>query len=101
MRFFASRLESGGKTVALVLDAMVWGVFALFGFFAGKGHSWSFIVGMIFYAMDGLLILGLSLKAGVNLPILSLGFHAYVLFILFTGLKACMDLKAAARGAGH
>jgi len=97
----ASRMESGGMAVALVLDAVVAGVFVLFGVFAKKGHSWSFLVGMILYALDGALILGLSLLAKADLPILALGFHGYVLYLLFMGWKASMELNAMARGAGR
>jgi len=49
----------------------------------------------------GALILGLSLLAKADLPILALGFHGYVLFLLFMGWKASMELKAMARGAGR
>lgn len=97
----ASGMESGGMAVALVLDAIVAGVFVLFGVFAKKGHSWSFLVGMILYALDGALMLGLSLIAKADLPILALGFHGYVLFILFMGWKANMQLNAMARGGGR
>ncbi len=97
----ATRNESGGMAVALALDAIVAGIFVLFGLFAKKGQSWSFLVGMILYALDGALILGLSMLAKADLPILALGFHAYVLFILFTGWKACMALNAIARGGGR
>jgi len=98
---FANAMGSGGLAVALVLDAIVAGVFILFGVFARKGHSWSFLVGMILYALDGALLMGLSLVAKADLPILALAFHGYVLFILFIGWKACMALNAMARGGGN
>ena len=97
----ATRMESGGMAVALVLDAIVAGVFVLFGVFSAKGHTWSFLVGMILYALDGALIMGLSLLAKADLPILALGFHGYVLFLLFVGWKANMQLNAMARGGGN
>ncbi len=79
-------LFSGVGTVAAA------GVFALLGFFAWKGHSWSFIVGMILYAGDAVLFAYYS-------EWLAVAFHAYILFRLFLGLKANLDLKAGSRTA--
>jgi hypothetical protein len=98
---FASGMESGGQTVGLVLNAIVAGVFVLFGVFAKKGHTWSFLVGMILYALDALLILGLWLTGMIGPAFLELGFHGYVLFLLFVGWKANVQLNAMARGGGH
>ena len=63
------------------------GIFVLLGFFAWKGHTWSFIVGMVLYAGDGLLF-------ALYDDWLSVAFHAYILFRLFLGLKANLELKA-------
>jgi hypothetical protein len=63
------------------------GTFALLGFFAWKGHTWSFVVGMVLYAGDGLLFALFG-------DWLSVAFHAYILFRLFLGLKANLELKA-------
>lgn len=68
------------------------GAFALLGFFAWKGHSWAFIAGMILYAGDAALFAFLGVW-------LAVAFHAYVLFRLFVGLKANLDLKAGSRAA--
>ena len=95
---FARAMGSQAPVIGLVLNIIVAGIFASFGVFATKGHIWSFIAGMILYLMDALLILGVSLWAKANLPVLELGFHAFVLFCLFTGLKAAMELKRLNRG---
>jgi hypothetical protein len=97
----ASGMGSGGMAVALVLNTIVAGVFVMFGIFSVKGHAWSFLVGMILYALDGALIMGLSLLAKADLPILALGFHGYVLFLLFIGWKANMELNRMSRGGGR
>jgi hypothetical protein len=68
------------------------GAFALLGYFAWKGHNWSFVAGMILYAGDGVLFA----LYGVWLAV---AFHMYVLFRLFVGLKANLELKAAAGAA--
>jgi hypothetical protein len=82
---FGSTLSGGGKFVALVLDLMVAGVFVLFGVFAHKAHKWAFIVGMVLFALDGLIFLLVQDWLGV-------GFHAFVLFCLFRGFSACRRL---------
>ncbi len=75
------------RMIGVVFNVIVAGIFALFGVFAWRRQSWSFIVGMIFYALDALIFLKLSLWIG-------LGFHGFVLYWLFMGLKANNQLKA-------
>jgi hypothetical protein len=72
---------------AVVLDLLTAAVFVFFGVFANKRHTWSFIVGMALYALDGLIYLIAQEWLGV-------GFHAFVLFCLFRGFKACRALNA-------
>lgn len=73
--------------MVLVLDLIVVGMFILFGVFAHKRHTWAFIVGMILYALDGLIFL-------IGQGWLALGFHVFVLVCLFRGFKACRELNA-------
>jgi uncharacterized protein DUF4339 len=80
--------SSTGMAIAIVLDALVAGLFILFGVFAGKGHTWSFLVGMILYALDGAIFL-------LGPDWLALGFHVFVLFCIFSGFKACQQLRAS------
>lgn len=80
-------IASAGKIVALVLDLVVAGVFVLFGVFANKGHLWAFIVGMVLFALDGLIFLLAQDWIGV-------GFHVFVLYCLFRGVQASRRLKA-------
>ncbi len=89
---FASQMDSGGATIGLVLNIVIAGVFAMFGFFASKRHSWAFIVGMVLYLLDSSLFL-------MSQRWLGLAFHAYVLFWFFMGLKANLQLNALERGA--
>jgi hypothetical protein len=84
---FGQSMEGGGKMVAIFLDVIAAGIFVLFGVFANKQHTWAFIVGMLLYALDGLLFLLFQLWLG-------LGFHAFVLFCLFRGFQACRALNA-------
>jgi len=75
-----------GQTVAVVVDVVVIGGFALLGLLASKRHTWAFVVGMLLYAADG----GLYVLAQDYLPAL---FHAFVLYVLFLGLQASMALN--------
>jgi len=75
-----------GSIVSLVFTVAMAGLFAIFGFLSRKGYHWAFIVGMVIYLLDGLLLL---------LPgdYLGAAFHAYVLFRLFQGLAASRKLS--------
>lgn len=61
-------------------------LFVAFGFFAGKGHKWAFIVGMIAFFLDTLIFL-------IGPDIISILFHAVALYGLFTGFQAIGQLK--------
>ena len=87
---FGRNLGTAGKGVALVLDLLAAGILVLFGIFGNKGHSWAFIVGMILFALDGVIFL-------LEQDWLGVGFHAFILFCLFRGFTACRELKAASR----
>ena len=72
--------------IALALDIVVAGILVIFGFFANKKHKWSFIIGMILYALDGLVFLVFG-------DIISVGFHIFALFGIYTGIKALKQLR--------
>jgi hypothetical protein len=74
-----------------VLDVLAAGMFVLFGVFACKRHIWAFVVGMVLYAGDTLLTMLLGLWLGV-------AFHAWVLFSLFIGVRAALQLNKLDRG---
>ena len=73
--------------IGVGFNVIVASIFALFGVFAWRRQSWSFVVGMIFYALDALIFLATSSWIG-------LAFHVFVLYWLFMGLKANNQLKA-------
>jgi hypothetical protein len=79
--FDAIGAELGTRAIAFGFNVLVAGVFVFFGVFARRRRNWSYIVGMILYALDGLLFLA----AG---DILSIGFHIFVLYWIFTGYRA-------------
>jgi hypothetical protein len=75
------------KGVAITADIAVAGIFVLFGLFARKRKTWAFAVGMALYAIDGLLFLMVG-------DWLSIGFHAFALVGLASGLAASRRLVA-------
>ncbi|MHC4266212.1 MAG: hypothetical protein ACYSUK_09800 [Planctomycetota bacterium] len=82
----AEEVGIAGKIIAFIFDIVAAGIFVLFGAFARKKHSWAFIVGMILYALDGLLFL-------LVMDILSIGFHVFALFCILNGLKSLQKLE--------
>ncbi|MBN1473282.1 MAG: hypothetical protein JW914_01575 [Syntrophaceae bacterium] len=76
-----------GKIVAFIFDLMAAGVFVLFGVLARRGYGGAFIVGMIVYALDGLLFLLVK-------DLLSIGFHVFALFFIYGGYSAYKKLKS-------
>jgi hypothetical protein len=76
-----SAIGSSGAAIAFVLNLFIAGIVVLFGVFARKGQKWAFLVGMVLYAFDGVLLL-------VATDFLSAAFHAYALFCIFRGFKA-------------
>lgn len=74
-------MGSIGTAVALGLDMLAAGVFVLFGALARKGYAAAFITGMVLYALDGLIFFAVA-------DWLSVGFHAFALFCIFSGLTA-------------
>jgi hypothetical protein len=84
---------SGGvgiiRIVALVVSISFAGLFAGFGWLANRGLGWAFLVGMVLYALDGLLFL---LVQGW----LSLGFHVFALVCIFKGYQSLRLLRQTA-----
>ncbi len=69
------------------MDFVAIGMFILFGYFAVRRHNWSFILGMIVFALDGLILL-------LAQDWISIAFHVFVLYCLFRGFQANRALKA-------
>lgn len=77
------------KAVAFVLDLIVAAIVAVFGFLAKQRMGWVFIVGMVLYALDGLIFLLFS-------DYLSFGFHVFALVGIFSGYRALNQLQQPA-----
>ena len=59
----------------------------LLSFLAGKGHLWGFILGMILYTLDTMILLLTGYWIGVV-------FHLFVLWQIYHGFRAKMRLNA-------
>jgi hypothetical protein len=85
-------IDSIGHVLAYLFDAIVLGMFVLFGYFARKGKIWAFVTGFVLYALDAVLYAVLP-----DTPEwLAIGFHAFVLFSIWGGMQAARKLKKAA-----
>jgi hypothetical protein len=84
--------ESGamGKTISFVFTLLVAGLIVICGVLARNFFHWAFIVGMVIYALDGLLLL-------VAQDYLGVAFHAFVLFLLSKGIPASKKLSQLKR----
>jgi len=81
------QMGGSGQTVALAASILGAAVIAIFGVLARKELKWAFIVGMVLYVCDGLLLLPAKLY-------LDAAFHAWALFRLFQGLQALNALES-------
>lgn len=77
-----------GKVIAFAFDLMIAAVVVLFGYLAKRRLRWAFLVGMILYALDGLLFV-------LVMDVFGLAFHAFALIGIYGGLKACGRLKGS------
>lgn len=75
-----------GMTAAIAIDACVIGGFAVLGYLAARRHTWAFVLGMVLYALDGLIFLFAQ-------DWLAAAFHAFVLYVLFLGAQASIALN--------
>ena len=79
-----------GWTIARILgfaiDACIAGIFIIFGYFGRKRYRWSIIVGMILYALDGIVMLLFQDWLGT-------GFHLLALFGIWSGLQSLSELE--------
>jgi len=72
--------------VALVISLVISGVMALFGYLAITGRRWAFVLGMICYGVDTLIMVAFQEWKGVLI-------HLLFLYALFTGVRALNQLR--------
>jgi hypothetical protein len=86
----SSELGAAAKTISFVFSLLMAGLIVLCRVLARKFFHWAFIVGMVIYALDGLLLL-------IAQDYLGVAFHAFVLFLLGKGLPASKKLSELKR----
>ena len=89
-RAFSEQAGTAVTVIALLFDATAAAAFALIGYFASKKLEWVFVLGMVLYGLDGLIFL----IAG---DWLGIAFHAFALYGIFSGYRACTRLNAMQR----
>ncbi len=74
------------KAIGLILSILVSSVFAILGYYGGKSQRWAFVVGMVLYGLDALLMIFFQDWIGFF-------FHLYFLYGLWNGLQALNQLQ--------
>ncbi len=77
-----------GMGVAIVFNLVIIGFFVGTGLLAKRGHRWAFVVALIGYACDALLLFFAP-------DLISIAFHAWALFSLGMGWVALGQLRTA------
>jgi hypothetical protein len=88
--------DSGGAGIVLdlIINGMIAGVFVFFWHFARKGAKWAFFAGMGLYVMDALILLAFK-------DILSVAFHGWALYRMYSGVKLLGALEQVNRTAAN
>jgi hypothetical protein len=87
----AEEASAGGDAIrlgALLVSMVFAGLFAGFGWLAHRGLGWAFLVGMVLYALDGLLFLLVG-------DWISIAFHTFALVCVGKGHQALRTLRRA------
>ena len=71
-----------GKVIAFIINLLIAAIIGCFGLIAQKGYRLAFIIGMITYALDGVLALLFGDYLGA-------AFHCVPLYFIFMGFKVC------------
>lgn len=74
------------KWVAVAFNFALVAMFGFFGYYAGRRSSPVFVIGIVIYLLDGLLLLLLEV-------FFSAGFHAFALYFIIRGFLACRTLN--------
>lgn len=80
------RADISPDTTRLFVSILLGAVFILFGVLGNKNMVWAVVTGMVVYAIDTLILLGIADYLGVV-------FHIFVLVMLYGGLRAVMTLN--------
>lgn len=82
----ARQLGAAGLFLGMAINVMAVAFFVLLWVFGRKAHKWPFMIGLVFYGLDSLLIVAIGLWFGLII-------HALGLMGMVRGLKASSELK--------
>ena len=82
----SEEIGSKAKIFALAFNCLIAGVYGVLGVFSHKRYTAVFIIGLVFYGLDGLLCL-------LAQDWFSVAFHAFAGFSIFKGMQAGMQLN--------
>ena len=87
---------SGGAGIVLdlIINGLIAGVFVFFWNFARKGAKWAFFLGMGLYVVDGLILLAFK-------DFLSVAFHGWALYRMYSGVKLLPELERMNRASAN
>ena len=89
----AGQFGGGGTGVAVVFDVMAASIFAVFGLLARRMVIWPFAIGMVAYALDGVLLVLFG-------DYLSAAFHGYALYCIYLGVSALRQYRQTVEAFG-
>lgn len=92
----AHQAGQSGFALDLLINGLVAGVFVIFWNFARKGEKWAFLLGMVLYVADAVIML-------YQQDILAVAFHGYALYRMYSGMSGIpvlRKLEAATMPAG-
>lgn len=75
------------RAVAIIFDLILIIIFALIGYYANKRLNAAFVIGIVIYTLDALVLLLLG-------ALLMAGFHAFALFFIIRGFMASRKMSA-------
>jgi hypothetical protein len=90
MKDLVEKLGSGATFLQWIgygVDLVIAGLFLLIGYLSNKRIRWIAIAGIVFYSLDGIILLLFRVY-------LAAGFHALAVLGILTGLRAMNDLKS-------
>jgi hypothetical protein len=78
---------------AFAFDGLIAGLFAFLGWRAGNLRAWAFVVGLLLYALDGLIFVVIQ-------DWMSGAFHAWALFAVWRGYSNLRQIRALETQSG-
>lgn len=94
--YFATIAKSpGAKTMMIGMSLIVIAIYAIMGVYSVRKQTWAFVVGLILYGLDTLLMIGMVFlsKEGLGSVLFSILFHIFALLGIINGLRACVAIS--------